>query len=200
MKKIGYARISTNEQNLDLQYDALNKAECYRTFTDTMSGTRADRPGLLEALNYLREGDTLVVWRLDRLGRSLKDLLELVNELQSQGIGFCSLQENIDTTTSGGKLIFHIFASLAEFERSIIRERTQAGLNAARARGRRGGRPSSLDSKQLQLVREMYADLKKSPKEICQVFNISRSALYRYVAPSGIDGTWGKLETTFLTD
>lgn len=182
MKKIGYARVSTHEQNLDLQYDALSKVECFRTFTDTMSGAKAERPGLSEALNYLREGDTLVVWRLDRLGRSLKDLLELVNALQAQGIGFCSLQENIDTTTSGGKLIFHIFASLAEFERSIIRERTLAGLNAARARGRRGGRPASLDNTQLQLVRQMYADLKKSPREICQLFNISRSALYRYVA------------------
>lgn len=181
-KRIGYARVSTHEQNLDLQYDALNKAECFKTFTDTMSGAKADRPGLSEALNYLREGDTLFVWRLDRLGRSLKDLLELVNSVQSRGIGFCSLQENIDTTTSSGKLIFHIFASLAEFERSIIRERTLAGLNAARARGRRGGRPASLDSNQLQLVREMYGDLKKSPQEICQAFNISRSALYRYVA------------------
>lgn len=186
MKKIGYARVSTHEQNLDLQYDALNKAECFRTFTDTMSGAKAERLGLSEALNYLREGDTLVVWRLDRLGRSLKDLLELVNVLQSQGIGFCSLQENIDTTTSGGKLIFHIFASLAEFERSIIRERTLAGLNAARARGRKGGRPASLDSSQLQLVRQMYADLKKSPKEICEVFNISRSALYRYVGQATV--------------
>jgi DNA invertase Pin-like site-specific DNA recombinase len=186
MKKIGYARISTHEQNLDLQYDALNKAECFRIFTDTMSGAKADRPGLSEALNYLREGDTLVVWRLDRLGRSLKDLLELVNALQSQGIGFCSLQENIDTTTSGGKLIFHIFASLAEFERSIIRERTLAGLTAARARGRRGGRPMSLDDKQLKLVREMYADLKKSPQDICETFHISRSALYRYVARNDI--------------
>ena len=186
MKKIGYARISTHEQNLDLQYDALNKAECFRIFTDTMSGAKADRPGLSEALNYLREGDTLVVWRLDRLGRSLKDLLELVNALQSQGIGFCSLQENIDTTTSGGKLIFHIFASLAEYERSIIRERTLAGLTAARARGRRGGRPMSLDDKQLKLVREMYADLKKSPQDICETFHISRSALYRYVARNDI--------------
>lgn len=169
MKKIGYARVSTHEQNLDLQHDALNKAECFRTFTDTMSGAKAERPGLSEAINYLREGHALCVWRLDRLGHSLKDLLELVNALQSRGIGFLSLQENIDTTTSSGKLIFHIFASLAEFERSTIRERTLAGLNAARARGRRGGRPMSLDNNQLQLVREMYADLKKSPKEICEV-------------------------------
>jgi DNA invertase Pin-like site-specific DNA recombinase len=179
---VGYARRSTNEQNLDLQHDALHKVECGKIFTDTISGAKVDRTGLNEALDFLRPGDTLVVWRLDRLGRSLKDLLELVNILQARDIGFCSLQEKIDTTTSGGKLIFHIFASLAEFERSIIRERTQAGLNAARARGRKGGRPMSLDDKQLRLVREMYADLKKSPKEICDTFDISRSALYRYVA------------------
>src|SRR3954469_20103173 len=135
---IGYARVSTHEQNLDLQQDALKNAGCTKTFTDTVSGGTAERPGLAETFSHLREGDTLVVWRLDRLGRSLTHLIETVRRLHSQGIGFKSLTEQIDTTTSGGKLIFHIFGALAEFERDIIRERTQAGLAAAR--GRRGGR------------------------------------------------------------
>ena len=133
---IGYARVSTQEQTLALQQDALTKADCARVFTDTASGAKADRPGLEEALNFARAGDTLVVWKLDRLGRSLPHLLETVAGLQKRGVGFKSLTEQIDTTTSGGKLIFHIFASLAEFERDIISERTNAGLAAARARGR----------------------------------------------------------------
>src|SRR3954454_10522510 len=130
---IGYARISTDDQYLDLQRDALQKAGCEQIYTDRVSGTKAHRPGLDDALSHLRSGDTLVVWRLDRLGRSLRHLIDTVTDLQTRGIGFKSLQESIDTTTSGGKLVFHIFGALAEFEREIIRERTQAGLTAARA-------------------------------------------------------------------
>ena len=143
---IGYARVSTLEQDVSLQTDALQKAGCERIFQDKISGAKSDRPGLQEALNYARKGDSIVVWRLDRLGRSLKHLIETVGELEEQGIGFRSLQESIDTTTSGGRLIFHIFGALAEFERNLIRERTIAGLEAARARGRLGGRPKKLDA------------------------------------------------------
>lgn len=179
---VGYARVSTQDQNLDLQRDALEKAGCTRIFTDTTSGVKSERVGLKEAIDFIRDGDTLVVWRLDRLGRSLKQLIESVNTLKSKGIGFHSLQESIDTTTSGGKLIFHIFGSLAEFEREVIQERTRAGLKAARARGRLGGRPLILDSKKVELVRAMYADLKQSPGTICEAFKISRTTLYRYVS------------------
>src|SRR4051794_29305247 len=138
---IGYARLSTQDQTLALQQDALNQAGCDQIFTDTASGASAERTGLAQAISHCREGDTLVVWRLDRLGRSLRHLIETITALHTKGIGFKSITEAIDTTTSGGKLIFHIFGALAEFERDIIRERTQAGLSAARARGRRGGRP-----------------------------------------------------------
>jgi DNA invertase Pin-like site-specific DNA recombinase len=137
---IGYARVSTSDQTLNLQKDALKKAGCARIFTDTASGAKSERVGLDEALNYVRSGDTLVVWRLDRLGRSLKHLIETITTLNNRNINFQSITEAIDTTTSGGKLIFHIFGALAEFERDIIKERTQAGLTAARARGRKGGR------------------------------------------------------------
>jgi DNA invertase Pin-like site-specific DNA recombinase len=145
---IGYARISTQEQTLNLQQDALHNAGCDRIFTDTASGAQAERKGLEQALSYVRKGDTLVVWRLDRLGRSLPHLITTMTALEERGIGFKSLTENIDTTTSGGKLIFHIFGALAEFERNLIRERTQAGLTAARARGKKGGRPKALTARQ----------------------------------------------------
>ena len=140
---VGYARVSTQDQTLDLQKDALKKIGCTKIFTDTASGAQAERKGLEEALEFLREGDTLVVWRLDRLGRSLKHLIETITNLNKRKIGFQSLTESIDTTTSNGRLIFNIFASLAEFERDLIRERTKAGLAAARARGRVGGRPKA---------------------------------------------------------
>ncbi len=152
---VGYARVSTQDQNLELQNDALSKAGCARIFTEVIGGSRTERTGLQEALNILRSGDTLVVWRLDRLGRSLKHLIDIVNQLREKEIGFRSLQESIDTTTSGGKLIFHMFGALAEFERDVIRERTQAGLRAARARGRQGGRPRVLDGARLEMVRKM---------------------------------------------
>src|SRR3989440_3679844 len=149
---IGYARVSTQDQTLNLQRDALEKIGCSKIFTDTASGAKAERKGLEEALEYVREGDTLVVWRLDRLGRSLKHLIETITKLNNRKIGFKSSTENIDTTTSGGKLVFHIFGALAEFERDIIRERTNAGLRAARARGRLGGRPKAASLNTLKKV------------------------------------------------
>jgi len=179
---VGYGRVSTQEQNLDLQCDALTKAGCEKVFTDVISGIKEDRVGLQEALSFMRKGDVLVVWRLDRLGRSLKQLIENVNQLGEKGIGFRSLQESIDTTTSGGKLIFHMFGALAEFERDVIRERTQAGLQAARARGRKGGRPRVLEGKKLALALSMYEDLNQPPKDICETLGISRSTLYRGVS------------------
>jgi DNA invertase Pin-like site-specific DNA recombinase len=178
---IGYARVSTDDQNLDLQRDALQKAGCEQIFTDRVSGTKARRPGLELALSHLRSGDTLVVWRLDRLGRSLRHLIATVTDLQECGIGFKSLQESIDTTTSGGKLVFHIFGALAEFEREIIKERTKAGLTAARARGRKGGRRTALTEKQVQIARQLY-DAKTPVQEICETLGISRATFYRYVA------------------
>src|SRR3954463_11362999 len=178
---IGYARISTHDQNLDLQRDALTKAGCEQIYTDRVSGTKEMRLGLTDALSHLRARDTLVVWRLDQLGRSLRHLIDTVTDLQERGIGFKSLQENIDTTTSGGKLVFHIFGALAEFEREIIRERTQAGLHAARARGRSGGRPKALTDKQIQMLQHLAADKKHSVKEICQTLGIGRTAFYRYL-------------------
>src|SRR3954464_11785444 len=178
---IGYARVSTDDQNLDLQRDALQKVGCEQIFTDRVSGTKASRPGLSEALSHLRAGDTLVVWRLDRLGRSLRHLIDTVTGLQERGIGFKSLQESIDTTTSGGKLVFHIFGALAEFEREIIRERTQAGLTAARARGRNGGRPQKLSESKAEMARQLYSDRTHSIDEICQTLGISRTTFYRYV-------------------
>ena len=177
---IGYARVSTHDQNLDLQKDALNHAGCQRLFTDVISGSKAEREGLHEAIRYLREGDILVVWKLDRLGRSLKHLIEIINDLNNRGIGFKSLQENIDTTTSGGKLIFHIFGALAEFEKDIIRERTKAGLASARARGRLGGRPKKMDEKKIEMAKKLINDPNNSIEEICKMFNISRATLYRY--------------------
>jgi DNA invertase Pin-like site-specific DNA recombinase len=178
---IGYARISTDDQNLDLQRDALTKAGCEQIYTDRVSGTKASRPGLTEALSHLRSGDTLVVWRLDRLGRSLRHLIDTITDLQERGVGFKSLTESIDTTTSGGRLVFNIFGSLAEFEREIIKERTNAGLQAARSRGRNGGRPKKLTAKQVQMLQHLAADKKHSVSEICQTLGIGRTAFYRYL-------------------
>jgi DNA invertase Pin-like site-specific DNA recombinase len=179
---IGYARVSTQDQTLNLQQDALKGAGCGQIFTDTASGASTERPGLEQAFSHLRNGDTLVVWRLDRLGRSLPHLIQTVRMLDGRGIGFKSLQENIDTTTSGGKLVFHIFGALAEFERDIIRERTQAGLQAARARGRRGGRPKRQpSSKKVAMAKALYSDKTNSVQEICKTLGISRATLYRYI-------------------
>jgi DNA invertase Pin-like site-specific DNA recombinase len=178
---IGYARVSTADQTLALQQDALKAAGCTKIFTDTASGASAERQGLDEALDYVRRGDTLVVWRLDRLGRSLKHLIETITALDTRGIGFRSVTEAIDTTTSGGKLIFHIFGALAEFERDIIRERTNAGLSAARARGRRGGRPKALSPRKIQMAQKLLADKTLPITEICRTLGISRMTLYRYL-------------------
>jgi DNA invertase Pin-like site-specific DNA recombinase len=180
---IGYARVSTQEQTLNLQRDALEKAGCTKLFTDTASGAKTERIGLEEALNYVRKGDTLVVWRLDRLGRSLPHLITTMTDLEEQGIGFKSLTENIDTTTSGGKLIFHIFGALAEFERNLIRERTTAGLTAARARGRIGGRPKALTPEQRRIAQSLYDDPENAIADICRTLKISRGTLYRHIKP-----------------
>ena len=178
--KVGYARVSTHDQNLLLQKDALKKAGCGKIFHDQVSGAKVERPGMQEAKAYAREGDTLVVWRLDRLGRSLKHLIETVTALEERGVGFQSLQESIDTTTSGGRLVFHIFGALAEFERNLIQERTRAGLAAARARGRQGGRPRALDAKRQALLYKLYDERQHTIKEICGVLDVSRSTLYAY--------------------
>jgi DNA invertase Pin-like site-specific DNA recombinase len=177
---IGYARISTIDQTLALQQDALNAAGCEHIYTDTVSGSVTDRPGLAQALSHLRSGDTLVVWRLDRLGRSLPHLIETVRQLQERGIGFRSLQEQIDTTTSGGKLVFHVFGALAEFERDLIRERTHAGLTAARARGRLFGRPKALTPRKIEHLQTLAQDERNTVTEICQTLGISRATYYRY--------------------
>lgn len=179
--KIGYARISTSDQNLDLQRDALKSAGCEEIFQDVASGAKTARAGLDKALAYVRAGDTLVVWRLDRLGRSLSHLIKLVTELEERGIGFHSLQESINTSTSGGKLIFHMFGALAEFERNLIRERTQAGLKAARARGRKGGRPKALNAKKTELLFKLYDEKQHSIAELCELLGISKTALYGYI-------------------
>lgn len=178
---IGYARVSTTDQNLDLQLDALNKAGCEKIFTDTLSGGRVtqDRPGLDAALSHLRQGDVLVVWRLDRLGRSLKHLIEVVDDLKARQIGFRSLQENMDTTTSMGILIFHLFGALAEFERSIIKERTLAGIAAAKARGRTGGRPLKHSEKKIKNAVKLAESSEDTINEICKELGISRATYYR---------------------
>jgi DNA invertase Pin-like site-specific DNA recombinase len=189
---IGYARVSTHEQTLNLQRDALEKAGCTKIYTDTASGAKAERKGLDEALAYVRKGDTLVVWRLDRLGRSLPHLITTMTSLEERGIGFKSLTENIDTTTSGGKLIFHIFSALAEFERNLIRERTTAGLTAARARGRTGGRPKVLTSRQLSIAQSLYDDPTNSIPEICRTLKISRPTLYRSIKTGEGGRQWNR--------
>lgn len=176
---VGYARVSTLDQNLDLQRDALLSAGCEKVFTDIASGIQDGREGLRETLNYLRPGDTLIVWKLDRLGRTLSHLIETVNTLATKSISFCSLQENLDTTTSSGKLIFHLFGALAEFERELIRERTRAGLKAARIRGHKGGRPRKLSIAQIKMAQLLISEGSTSVTEICRTLGISRSTLYR---------------------
>ena len=184
---IGYARVSTVDQSLELQKEALQKAGVQERylFTDVTGGANFERPGLERARDQLREGDALVVLRLDRLGRSLKDLIGTVNELSDRGIGFKSLTESIDTTTSGGRLVFHIFGALAEFEREIIRERTMAGLNTARARGRYGGRPKAMDERKVRMAKSMLADQSNTVADVCEALGVSRSTLYKYVGPGG---------------
>ena len=178
---IGYARVSTADQSMALQDDALRAAGCEKLFTDTASGASKTRPGLEAALAYLRPGDTLCVWKLDRLGRSLRHLIEVVNDLHRRQISFRSLQEAMDTSTPGGQLIFHVFGALAEFEREVIRERTQAGLTAARARGRFGGRPRVMTAQTLRMARQLLADPDQSVNEVCKMLQVSRATLYRYL-------------------
>ena len=179
---IGYARVSTQDQNLDLQNDSLKSAGCEKIYTDKMSGAKTDRPGLEKILGFIRKGDTLVVWKLDRLGRSLKHLIQVMQLLDERGIYFKSVQESLDTSTPGGKLIFHVFGALAEFERDIIRERTLAGLAAARARGRAGGRPRKLSKKQVEMAKTLMADPSRSIGEICETLSVSKATLYRYAS------------------
>ena len=187
--KIGYARVSTKDQSLNLQEDALKKAGCKKIYSEQVSGAKANRVKLNELMEHVREGDVIVVWKLDRLGRSLRDLVSLVSKFQEKGVGFQSLQDNIDTTTPMGKLNFHLFAALAEFERDIISERTKAGLNAARARGRKGGRPKGLSKKaqdKARLAESLYKERVRSISEICSHLEISKPTLYRYLRERGV--------------
>jgi DNA invertase Pin-like site-specific DNA recombinase len=179
---IGYARISTDDQNLNLQMDALQLAGCEKIYSDRISGAKAARPALSLALEVARTGDVLVVWRLDRLGRSLKDLIETMETLGQRGIGLSSLQESITTTNNSGRLIFHLFGALAEFERNLISERTTAGLIAARKRGHRGGRPKALDPAKRQLAVKLYTEKQHTIIEICKLMGISKPTLYNYIA------------------
>ena len=179
---IGYARVSTIDQNLDLQLDALTKAGCTEIFKDVTSGSISARAGLDEALSFMRKGDTLVVWRLDRLGRSLRHLISVVTQIHHKEMSFKSLSENLDTSTSSGRLTFHLFGALAEFERDLIRERTKAGLEAARARGRRGGRPRVMNAKKIALAKSMLKDKSNSVADVSQALGVSRTTLYSYLS------------------
>jgi DNA invertase Pin-like site-specific DNA recombinase len=184
-KLLGYARVSTLEQNAALQHDALSAAGCWRVFTDHVSGAKEDRPELGRVLEQLRDGDTLAVWRLDRLGRSLRHLIDTVTELAERGVGFRSTTESIDTTTSGGRLVFHVFGALAQFERELARERTLAGLKAARARGRMGGRPALMTGDKTTTARRMYEQQELTVEQIARALGVSRSTIYRALNRSG---------------
>ncbi|CAA3923834.1 DNA-invertase hin [Staphylococcus aureus] len=180
--KIGYARVSTGLQNLNLQEDQLNQYGCEKIFSDHISGSKSKRPGLDKAIEFARAGDTIVVWRLDRLGRNMEDLITLVNELNNRGVSFHSLEENItkDKTSSTGQLLFHLFAAFAEFERNLILERSSAGRIAARARGRYGGRPEKLNKQDLKLLKTLY-DNGTPIKTIAEQWKVSRTTIYRYL-------------------
>jgi DNA invertase Pin-like site-specific DNA recombinase len=184
--KIGYARKSTAEQRLDLQTDALERAGCERIFSDSASGARDDREGLANALAAAQPGDILVVWKIDRLGRSLTHLIETINGLGQRGVGFHSLTENIETVSPGGRLVLAIFAALSEFERSLIVSRTQAGLEAARARGRFGGRPEKMDDRKISAARRLLADPSVRIDDVCNAMQVSRSTLYRHLGKNPV--------------
>ena len=178
---IGYCRVSTQDQNLELQLDELRKAGCEKIFQDVASGSKDERKGLQEAVDFAREGDCLVVWKLDRLSRSLRHLIDTVNQLKERGIGLQVITQNLNTTTPSGTLVFHIFGALAEFERLLIKERTNAGLASARARGRVGGRPKAMDEKKIQIARSLHAGGKTSVTEICETLKVSKATLYRHL-------------------
>jgi DNA invertase Pin-like site-specific DNA recombinase len=184
--QIGYTRVSTDDQNASLQVDALKKAGCIKVFTDHASGSKASRPELDRMLEQLRVGDVVVVWRLDRLGRSLKNLIALVEDLADRGVGFRSLSESIDTTTANGRLFFSIMGALAEFERDLIRERTHAGLAAARARGRVGGRPSVMNPKKVATARKLYDSREHTVAEIAEMLDVSVATIYRHLVAKAV--------------
>ncbi|PYD61376.1 recombinase family protein [Gluconacetobacter entanii] len=196
---VGYARVSTQDQNPALQLDALTAAGCEKVFTEKASGAQRARPELAAALSYMRSRDSLVVWKLDRLARSLPQLIETVATLEDQGIGFRSLTEAIDTTTAGGKLIFHIFGALAEFERSAIRERTRAGLKAARDRGRKGGRPSALSAADVSAAKALLRDPAITVDEVATRLKVSPATLYRHL-PGGRGGIGAQVEASAQED
>src|SRR5699024_4796102 len=179
--KIGYARVSTDDQDLTLQLDALESAGCNLIYKDKESGENRQREELDQCLKALRSGDTLIVWRLDRLGRSLSDLVKIITELENKKIAFESLTEKIETRSATGKLMFHVFAALAEFERNVIRERTQAGLKAARARGRKGGRPRKLDEQQIKEIKVLLRDPDIRIIDVAKRYKVSRATIYRYI-------------------
>ncbi|MCP3877275.1 MAG: recombinase family protein [Sulfitobacter sp.] len=181
---LGYARVSTLEQDEALQIDALNEAGCSKLFVDHASGSLDERSELARLLDYARDGDTVVVWRLDRLGRSLRHLIDTMEQFAEQGVGFRSLTEAVDTTTPTGRLVFHVFGALAEFERDLIRERTQAGLAAARARGRVGGRPSKITPEKLAVVQSMYDSKQHTVAAIAETVGVSRATVYRHLLPA----------------
>ncbi len=181
MHRIGYARVSTDDQELALQLDALSRVGCQTVYREKASGKNAERPELIQCLKALRSGDTLVVWRMDRLGRSLTDLVKTITELERRGVGFESLTEKIETGSATGKLMFHVFAAMAEFERNLIRERTQAGLTAARVRGRVGGRKHKLDEQQKKEIKALLRDPDISVSEIAKRYGVSRTTIYRNV-------------------
>jgi DNA invertase Pin-like site-specific DNA recombinase len=179
--KIGYIRVSTESQNLDLQKDELINFGCDKIFEDKISGSlsKAQRSGLKSAIEYARTGDVLVVWKLDRLGRNIKDLIEIINELNVKGVGFKTITGDIDTTTASGKLIFHIFAALSEFERELIRERTNAGLKSARARGRVGGRPSKINADKIRMAKQLHADTNSKIADILKALDVKKGVFYK---------------------
>ena len=181
----GYARVSTQEQKLQLQLDALEDYGCERTYTEHVSGAAKERPELERCFELMRDGDTFVVWKLDRLGRSLPDLIEKIRQLDEMGVDFVSITQGIDTSTAQGKLMFHIFGALAEFNRSLIQERTTAGLEAARRQGVKIGRPAALAKDDMPALQALVRDSDVSTKEICERFEISKATLYKYVSPEG---------------
>ena len=190
--KIGYARVSTLDQNLALQQDALKEAGCEKIFIEQMSGSVIDRPALREALEYARSGDTLIVWKLDRLARSMKQLIETIEGLRLRGIGFRSVTEAIDTTTAQGVLVFHMFSALAEFERALIRERTRAGLAAAKRQGRTGGRPPKLSDDDLDMARTLLANPYFTVADVADRLGVSPATLYRYIPAARTSATADK--------